>query len=244
MLAGVGVTYFLIEEIASIIDIEIDHNYLFWVAAGTIADNVPLVGINRILVKEVINNWFSFDDHIIKNLSDYFNSSLKFQNRMKFLRFVNRLLANGRLPNGKNLALEYMLTGEEKAKNEIRTELFSGMFAFEEQLFQIKDFAMQVEIKPHQKSLIYFDKEDNLPAEFLGFAASVICNKYLIPVIIIKRKNGILKAEARSIEGTDLVECLLTAAKLSYNMADIKRQPALLLKNVIWNYSRSYFKNT
>ena len=206
MIAGVGVTYFLVQQMASLLKFEVDKNYLFWVACGTIADKVPLVGINRIFVKEVINNWFSFDCQNIKNLEPYFISAFKTQHRIKIIHFVTRLFSNGRIAEGKNLPLEYLLSTENDVKEEIIKVLFSELHTYEDQLKKVKQHINEIEIPENSKYYIYVDNNHAISVDFMGFSANIISKKNSIPTIIIQENNGILRGEARCPDGYNLVE--------------------------------------
>ncbi|MBT3168341.1 MAG: hypothetical protein HN952_07915 [Candidatus Cloacimonetes bacterium] len=205
MMAGVGVVYFLLKMMAEKLSISIDKNYLFWVAAGTIADKVPLRNTNRILVKEVLENWTSFDDDTLKNLDDYLCAPLNFTERLRIIKFINRLFSNGRLPDGQNLALELLLT-EESEQKPIIYQLFAKATDAKKKKNDVNLIIKNITENIIDDHFIFVDFENKIPIEFAGHSASKIVKKHKIPAIIIKPKNGIFAGEARSAGRFNLMD--------------------------------------
>ncbi len=205
MLAGVGVVFFLVRIIAEELNTTIDKNYLFWFAAGTIADKVPLVNINRIFVKEVLDNWYNFNDNILTSLEQYLRPALNFYNRTKNIEFINRLFSNGRRANGENLSLKALLSSKSE-QNSLVNDLLSELKQHEEEIKELKLFLNKIEpTSINNNSFLYYDKENNIPQQLTGFSASYFAKKNKIPVIILKAKNGIISAEARCTDGFNLI---------------------------------------
>ncbi len=205
MIAGVGVTYFLLKNLTEKLSITLDKNFLFWTAAGTIADKVPLLKINRIFVKEVLENWFVFDAENIKKLCSFFGNSYSYYKRIHTIHMINRLLSNGRRENGENLALSFLLSIN-KEQESISEQLFSEMRNFEAALFDVKSYLSELIKTPPQISFVHYDAENKIPLEFLGLAAGRVAKTYRVPAVFLKDRNGTLMAEARSSEGFDLVK--------------------------------------
>jgi single-stranded-DNA-specific exonuclease len=205
MLAGVGVTYFLILKIADLLSYPIDENYLFWVAVGTIADKVPLTGVNRILLKEVLNNWLVFDSDAFQTMKPYLVQALDFSKRVSILRFIGRLLSNGREADGENLALYYLIAPIEEKKI-ILQRLVQMQRENEVKLNLLVEYLKNSVSEESKNCIIFIDENDEIESNLLGFAASQLAGKYLIPVVFLKYKNDIITGEARCTDGFNLME--------------------------------------
>jgi len=212
MLAGVGVTYFLVLQIAELLSYPVDENYLFWVAVGTVSDKVPLVGVNRILLKEVLDKWFRFDCEAFQTMKPYMVPALNYSKRISIIKFIGRLLSNGREAGGENLALYYLIAPLEE-KEIILQQLVQRQRANEEKLNMMCDYLKASVPAANKNCIIFLDKNDDIESNMLGFSASQISNKYLIPVIFLKFKNGVLIGEGRCTEGFNLMEAFTYCRK-------------------------------
>ncbi|MCD6176599.1 MAG: DHH family phosphoesterase [Candidatus Cloacimonetes bacterium] len=205
MIAGVGVVYFLIKRISEITGITDDRNYLFWVAVGTISDKVPLLDVNRIFVKEVLDTWNTFDNNTLYKLSPYLESGINYSQRMNNIHYIIKLLSNGRDKNGNHKSMKLLVT-HDKEKDAIIAEMQSQQKKHEAKLDGIRHY-IRTKIPPILGNFYIFkDINHQIPFELLGYSASFITKKYKIPVIFIKNKNGIAAGEARGINGFNLVD--------------------------------------
>lgn len=205
MLAGVGVTYFLILQMADLLSYPVDENYLFWVAVGTIADKVPLTGINRILLKEVLNKWFMFDCVALQTMKPYLIQAMDFQKRISILKFISRLLSNGRDADGENLALYYLIASRVE-KEIILQKLVQLQRENELKLNLLCEYLKESVSAEGKNCIIFIDENDEIESNLLGFAASQLARKYLIPVIFLKYKKDIITGEGRCTEGFNLMQ--------------------------------------
>ena len=205
MLAGVAVTYFLVQQIAIDLNCELDLNYIFWVAVGTLADKVPLTGVNRIIIKDVLEKWFTFDDIAIETMKPYFVTPLNFEKRMSILKFIVKILSNGRLPNGENLALSYLLVSQAE-KEVIVNKLIFEQREHEYKLKILSNYLNSNISKPEGNCLLLQDSENKIKINLMGYSASYLTKRFLIPVIILKEREGMISGEGRCMEGFNLVE--------------------------------------
>ncbi|HCX73616.1 MAG TPA: hypothetical protein DHM37_07855, partial [Candidatus Cloacimonas sp.] len=205
MISGVTISYFLVQKIAEKLATEVDANYLFWVAAGSIADKVPMVGVNRTLVRHVLSNWHLFNDSTLLHLKDFLWEADSFRSKMGMINFINRLFANGRKPRGENLSLKTLLVPDSE-KHKLLLNLMNAMNKrekeSEEMQKKLEKIIGQNEIN---KCFIYYDEEDIIDHSYLGRVASVVAGEYKVPAILLKQKNGKLVCEARSTKGFDLM---------------------------------------
>ena len=61
-LAGVGVVLMLIRYLSKIWEHPIDPASYFWTAVGSLADKVPMIGLNRIIVRHVLDHFSEVQD--------------------------------------------------------------------------------------------------------------------------------------------------------------------------------------
>ena len=205
MIAGVGVTYFLIKKIAEITGIIDNRNYLFWVAVGSISDKVPLVDVNRIFVKEVLDTWNTFDDSTLYKLNPYLEPGINYSQRMNNIHFIIKLLSNGRGKNGKHKSMKLLIT-HDKEKDVIIAEMQNLQKNHEIKLDCIRRYIRTKVPKKLENSFVFRDLEHQIPFELLGFSASFITKRHKVPVIFIKNKNGLAVGEARGTNGFNLVD--------------------------------------
>ncbi|MDY6914903.1 MAG: DHHA1 domain-containing protein, partial [Candidatus Cloacimonadota bacterium] len=206
MIAGVTISYFLVQKMAEKLATQIDNNYLFWVAAGTIADKVHMLGINRILVRYVLKNWHLFDDSTLLHLKDFLWEADSFRSKMGMINFINRLFANGRKPRGENVSLRTLLVPDSE-KHKLLLNLMNWMNKHEKESESLNQkFQTILQEKKVDNSFIFYDDEDIIPHSFLGRIASVVSGEYKVPAIILKEKENTIFCEARSTEGFSLID--------------------------------------
>ena len=205
MLAGVGISYLLIKKMAELINMETDPCYLFWVAVGTISDKVPLNGVNRILVKEVIENWYEFDDDTLDVLNKYFWFPGDYSSRMAIFRYLIKLMANGRESGGNNASFR-LLTVPKTFKNMIVKSLIKKRNTGDRELNEIRRKTDKMIPKVDDVCFIYFDKDDLIKQQYLGLCASMISKQYLIPSVFLKKKGDVIRCEVRCTEGFDFMK--------------------------------------
>ena len=205
MMAGVGIAYLLIKKIAELINTVTDPSYLFWVAVGTISDKVPLNGVNRILVKEVIENWYEFEDETLDVLNKYFWFPGDYSSRMAIFRYLIKLLANGREANGHNTAFK-LLTSPKIYKSQILKSLIAKRKESEKQLNEVRHYIDSLLPEEMGIYFLHYDKDDMIPHQYLGLCATTISKTYLIPTVFLKNKGDVIICEVRGVEGFDFIK--------------------------------------
>jgi single-stranded-DNA-specific exonuclease len=205
MLAGVGVIYFLIRKLAEKLQTEFDKNYLFWVAVGSFADKVPLVGVNRTFMKEVLDNWHSFDDLTLEKLKPFLRPALSYHNRIFIINRIIKILSSGRMKGGQNLTMNLFLASAEEKEIIVR-KLIERQQMQEEALKKSRKYLQQIAPGNAARYFIHFDKNGEIPVELLGYCTSQISKTYKIPVVFLCHKNGKIVGEGRCTEGFNLVD--------------------------------------
>jgi single-stranded-DNA-specific exonuclease len=212
ILAGVGVAYFLVLQIAELLAYPVDENYLFWTAVGTVADKVPLIGVNRMFIKEVLDRWFMFEGEAFQALKPYLVPALNYGKRISIIKFIGRLLSNGRKADGENQGLYFLIAPMEEKKI-ILQQLIRKQRDNEIKLNMVCDY-LKASVPVAQKNcIIFMDKDDEIESNMLGFSASKLARKYLIPVIFLKFKNGVIIGEGRCTEGFSLMDAFTASQK-------------------------------
>jgi len=218
VLAGVGVAFKLCHAVikmglaegrerASKVDL---RHYLDWVALGTVADVVPLVGENRILVRHGLTRLSGCCSPGVEALKCV--SRVKGPVRGHHVGFMlaPRLNAVGRLDSAE-AALELLLTNDAGRAEQLAEELNDA----NEERKRVED-AIRVEAEREIDE--YFSAETDFGLVVaregwhigtLGIVASRLSKRYVRPAVVIGiEEDGRGRGSCRSIEGLDMVAAL------------------------------------
>jgi len=211
MPAGVGVALMLVRNIyqycrnKGIIVEEPNENFYFWTAVGSITDKVPLVGVNRLLIKYVIDNFYKLHDPVIDSLKAEFGMLGSDAKIMEFMTYAGLLIMGGRDINGNHLAMDFLLSQEDETKV-ILAELLSLKKDNEQDVQAVVKFVDSL-IKDYEgNGFIYYDAEDQIPYKLLGYAASHTTTKLMIPALFLKKKDNQILCEGRCGSGFSILE--------------------------------------
>jgi single-stranded-DNA-specific exonuclease len=218
-LAGVGVAFLLVLHLRRYF-----RENRFWknqkepllkpfcelVALGTIADMVPLIDMNRILVKTGMEMIAKTSWSGVRSLLDVSGlTHSRIHSEDIAFRLSPRLNAAGRMEDaGESIRLLLSQNPESamKAAGELnRMNLLRQKV--EKQV--VSDIVRYIDTNPDllkQKSIVL--SHSNWPVGILGIAASKLMHRYHRHVILINVHNGHGKGSARSIPGFDLYQGL------------------------------------
>ena len=210
-LAGVGVAYKLIHgfEISGF-DNDLLKEIIVFTAIGTIADIVPLIDENRILVKEGLKYITGTKNIGLNALIDVCGLTEKPINSYNVAFMIApRMNAAGRLSDA-SLCVELLLTDKKDEAVEIAKLLDEGNK--ERQSIEAKILEQAIQIIEQQNDILK-DKIIILDAcdwhvGVIGIVASRIVEKYHLPTILISKDEKIGKASARSITGFNIYEVI------------------------------------
>ena len=211
-LSGVSVTFKLCEALCSVFHIEDIWNHLDLVMMGTISDVAPLVGENRIFVKEgfkILNN--SSANKGLRELVEA--SSLKNKVLGSFeVGFIlgPRINAAGRLGSAE-IAVELLLTedvGRAKLLAKKLNEANRERQKIESSTLKEAMSKVEREINFKDHKVIVLDNED-WHTGVIGIVASRISDRFYRPTILISRKDGLGRGSGRSIKNFHLFEALM-----------------------------------
>lgn len=211
MLAGVGVTFKLLQGISSALGSEeLIWKYLEIVAIGTVADIVPLQNENRIIVqlafKTMCNSW----NIGLKALMKVANiQSNKMTTGIIGFQIGPRLNAAGRLGDAKR-GVELFVTTDENIAIEIAEDLNAENTKRQQMESEILKQALQViessiDIN-NTKVLVVAGHGWNHGV--IGIVASRLVEKFYRPTILLTIEDGVASGSARSVEGFSIFEAL------------------------------------
>lgn len=216
-LAGVGVAFYLLialrkalRENGLLSDREPNlRRYLDLVAVGTVADMAPLVGVNRILVREGLKVLSRTERPGLKALKEVAGVDGEVGADQVGFRLGPRINAVGRLDDA-GFGVRLLLARGEKEAMELARRLDQANAERQELEDEIsREACAMVEAgKLHEKrrSLVLF--QENWHPGVIGIVASRLVEKYYLPSIVLSRDKDGLKGSARSIRKLNLVETL------------------------------------
>lgn len=224
-LAGVGVAFYLIIAIRKAL-----RESGFWkpgteppllpetdlVALGTVADLVPLVDANRILVRTGIETLRTTPRPGIRALCQVAGIRPdEMDGEAIAFRLAPRINAAGRMDHP-DLALRLLLA-EDNSQAMAAAEELDRLNTERQDRENRMVTQMEEEIRTHPRwlteSALVLDAPD-WPVGIVGIAASRLVRKYHRPVAIITTAGGVGKASARSVPGFDLHHALGLCAPL------------------------------
>ncbi len=208
-LAGVGVTFKLVQALASKMNLPEDSyfKYLDIVCLGTVADIVPLIDENRVIVKyglERVKNTTNIGLKELIKLSGYTNidsSAISFG-------VAPRINACGRMGEAE-LALQLLLTNDEAEATAIANKLQE----MNKERQSVEKRIMEEAIAIIERDKLYEDSaivvgSENWHHGVIGIVASKITEMYYKPSILVCFEGNDGKGSGRSIEGFDLHNAL------------------------------------
>ena len=230
-LAGVGVAFYLILGLRSHLmadehwqrgEIPNLKSYMDLVAIGTLADQVTVLGINRIIIKAGLEV-LSLNPKVgIRKLLDSsnFNGRVIETDDIAF-RLAPRLNAAGRVGSAQT-AVELLTTvdpgnaarlaGELEQANDLRKEI-------ERTVFEDAAEMAAEEIQQGRKSIVLYN--GNWHAGVLGIVASRLTDAFNCPTILLTdsiledlQGEELVKGSGRTIEGLDLFEAIVGCSGL------------------------------
>ena len=182
--------------------------YLDLVSIGTVADSMPIIGVNRIFVfnglKEIKNTSRKGLKHLISKQKE------KFSIRDISFDIAPKINAAGRVGKASNAVS--LLTSDDdveverlagiiQSNNQVRQQIQEKVFNEAEKLAEIK-----LQKDPDKSSLVLFS-QDWHPG-VLGIIASRIVKKYGLPCVILSSKDSIAKGSLRTANELNLYRVL------------------------------------
>ena len=204
-LAGCGVSFKLVQAICEKLDLDKEEylKYLEIVALGTIADIVPLVEENRIIVKYGLEKMKHTENYGLKAL--IVSSAIKnLDSSAISFGLAPRINACGRMGKAE-LALKMLLTDDMKEAMDIANMLQD----MNRERQEIERNIMQEAIEQIEKEKLYNKKiivvgKENWHHGVIGIVSSKITEMYYKPSILVCFDEEEGKGSGRSVDGFDL----------------------------------------
>jgi single-stranded-DNA-specific exonuclease len=203
-LAGVGVVFKLVQALH--IMLGKDHTSLYehldLVALGTIADSMPILGENRILVKYGIKNLINSKKKGLKKLVKHCqNNNLSNNLTVRDISFnlIPVLNSTGRIGNPKQ-AVDLLLTDSSYRADYLVSEMLKlneeRKGITQKVLNEARKMATNSKLKNNNGVLVL--SSDKWHPGIIGIVASRVMEEHSQPVIIISTSNGIGKGSGRN----------------------------------------------
>lgn len=209
-LAGVGVAFKLILALAKKLGIstkDVFMKYADLVSIGTIADVVPLLGENRVIVDRGIKSLKETQNFGIKALLEVSGCSEK-EVTASLIAFSlsPRINASGRMENA-SLAVELFKSKSYPEALELARHLDDLNRQRQQIEHTIFDEASYI-ADSMENPPVYVLKGQNWHNGVIGIVASKLCEKLGKPCILLSEENGKCKGSGRSIDGFNLFDAL------------------------------------
>jgi len=248
LISGAGVAWFMVKEL----DLNMAKSSLDLVCIGTVADMMPLIGVNRSLVKfglpalrQCNRPGISamFADALIDSSCDItpYHINYIIAPRLNAMGRLEHALDSLRLICTKNPDRAVRLSKLLSDTNKDRQDLTEGSL----------NQAIGIVGAKVKEKIIVID-HDTFHEGVIGLIASKLVETYYRPAIVISRKDGISKASARSISGVNITEMIRSQIELlegvgGHPMAagfSIKTDKIDIFKQEITNYSKEYIHDS
>jgi len=197
---------------------DLSNNYLKsiidLVAIATVADLMPLIDENRIIVSYGLRRIAHTKNPGLKKLIDkLFNNKISFNTYDVGFIIAPRLNASGRIKHGIE-SLKLLINDSRQNYN--LEDILDNIENYNSSRQQIQELLYNEILEDRIKRLDYnlneckilIDSSPDWNEGILGIVASKLVKKMNIPVILFKEKEGTLKGSARSIEDFNLYSAL------------------------------------
>ena len=252
-LAGVGVAYKLCQAIWQERTGEVYQADLDIVALGTVADVVPLVGENRILVKAGLSKMQVQPNRGIEALIDVAGlKDRKITAGHIGFTLAPRLNAAGRVAHATR-AVELLTTPSQEEAYEIAEELQETNLERQALERDIHEMARQDVLKQGSDAdyVVVVGGQDWHPG-VIGIVASRLVEEFYKPTLVISIKDGIGKGSCRSIDNCNIYEALQSAEDLLIQFGghqaaagfSIKEDKIPALRDRLTQYCKEYLSET
>jgi single-stranded-DNA-specific exonuclease len=229
------------------------ENELITVLLATVADVMPIRGINKILSKQVLSKFNSDKNFVIKNILKYLNIKKKLELYELGYKIAPLINAAGRLSNA-NQIVELFTT---ESNNRI-LEILENICKLNDKRKLIErkiidDLELE---KLNDENGILFIYKPNLHEGLIGIVASRIKDYFNKPCLVLTNSNNIIKGSARSTTDFNIGELIQKTCQLGitlngggHNLAaglSLKKSRLNDLKifiNKIYNYKNIKTKN-
>ena len=186
-------------------------NFLDLVSLGTVCDVVPLIGLNRAIVKQGLKIIKKRSNLGIKTLYDLCNIESQPTTFDLGFRLGPRINAGGRVGKASHGA-ELLISNDPKKTYQIALDLDKSNM--ERQAIELMlSEQVNLEVKNYHNHPVLVMSGNNWHEGIIGIVASRIKEKYSKPTILISLKQNIGKGSARSVVGFDIGSQIIKAVQ-------------------------------
>ena len=186
-------------------------NFLDLVSLGTVCDVVPLVGLNRAIVKQGLKIIKKRSNLGLKTLYDLCNIESQPTTFDLGFRLGPRINAGGRVGKASHGA-ELLISNDPKKTYQIALDLDKSNK--ERQAIELMlSEQINLEVKNYHNHPVLVMSGNNWHEGIIGIVASRIKEKYSKPTILISLKQNIGKGSARSVVGFDIGSQIIKAVQ-------------------------------
>lgn len=209
-LAGVGVTFKLIQGLSRAFDGIDPYEYLDLTAIGTVADVVPILDENRIIVKYGIETIKKTKNYGLRALIDICGiDKERISTGQISFGIVPRVNAVGRISDA-SLGVKLFISEDVNNAKLIAQTLVDEnkkRQEVEENILTEAENMVNSKYNPDRDYVIVLESE-NWHLGVIGIVASRIVEKYYRPVFLLSRDGEVYRGSGRSIYGFNLFEAL------------------------------------
>ncbi len=236
MLAGVGLVWLIIRFLSREMKISLPRSLQFWVAVGSIADRVPLTGINRLIVRNLLINWDNcINDNVIRLFLSKFKPVKTLADKIDFIQWLVKYFYTGREEKGQHKCFSLLKKPDQfeqifhsinqsiiesnRSYDKSVEELYTKIIQPIDQYLSGSDIDLNSGIIVCNNdfgmiSLIVVNTDKNCDYSQIGRLTSILCRYYNLPVMYLCEKSeGNLACEARGTEWFNWLDCFNFCSK-------------------------------
>ncbi len=233
-LSGAGIALKIVQGIDMLCGADYASQCFDLAALGTIADVVPLIGENRIIVKEGLKLIHEGQRHAVnalKNIASLGDREL-YAELLSFT-IVPRINAAGRISDA-NDVVRLLISENENESSELSRwldDLNSERQKLNETMYQeaFSDLNERGLAEAKEKPVIVLFKE-GWHQGVLGIVASRLAEEFNRPAFVLSIKDGIAKGSVRSIPSFDISQALSECSKHLISFGGHKQAAGIKLK--------------
>jgi single-stranded-DNA-specific exonuclease len=187
------------------------ENELIYVLLATVADVMPIRGINKILSKQILSKFDSNKNFIIKNILKYLNIKKKLELYDLGYKIAPLINAAGRLGNANQIVEMFTTESNSRVLKILKNicKLNDKRKLIERKI--IDDLELE---KLNDENGIIFIYKPNLHEGLIGIIAARIKDYFNKPCIVLTNSNNILKGSARSTTDFNIGEFIQKTCQL------------------------------
>lgn len=203
-LCGAGIAFKLVRTLAWELGAEMDFfdDLVDIASLSTVADVVPLVSENRIIVKEGLKRVKEGRRSFFRYMKEAAQPPVINEETFGFT-YGPMLNAHGRIDGNVGPIIETIITQDEQWQQQMCQYLVE-MNNYRKSLTETqKNFVLEL-LKPQMNEPIFIVKHPSLHEGLVGLIAGYIKEEFYKPVFVLTEHNGVIKGSARSIPGFHL----------------------------------------